>query len=546
MSAGAANARVAPADRPTTSPEASAPASARWLARAAFLAALAAAVVLLGFALNGGVGLLLVAALAVVVVVASAWCSSPTAARSAGSPWPSWSSRPLVLGLAPGARRAAVGACWSSLVLLGGRGRGRAGRARGGPADAACRSTTRRRPRRPFLIMNPRSGGGKVGRFDLEAKAEALGAEVCCSTGPGTSTSPRWPGDAVARGADLLGVAGGDGTQALVAGVAAEHDVPFLVISAGTRNHFALDLGLDREDPPTCLDALTDGVELRVDLGLHRRTARSSTTPPSAPTRRSCRARPTATTRRARRSTCCPTCSTGQRGAAARSHAPADARVDRPAGRAGQQQPLRDRRPRRAWAAGPGSTPARSAWSPSRVDSAAPGRRAAPRRSRDSGLTMLDARRRSSSTPTPRRSRSASTARPSLLPTPVRCTIRPGALRVRVPAATSRGAATPAATQLGAAAPARVVPPTARVTTMTGARRRRRGPRSRGADDAGPSPGGARRPGPGRVRAPSPPRPPRPSTRRGPDLQRRQLLPAVDGHGRAAGRDRADGGAGRP
>jgi diacylglycerol kinase family enzyme len=63
-------------------------------------------------------------------------------------------------------------------------------------------------------------------------------------------------------------VAGGDGTQALVAGIAAEHNIPLLVISAGTRNHFALDLGLDREDPSRCLDALRDGVELRVDLGL--------------------------------------------------------------------------------------------------------------------------------------------------------------------------------------------------------------------------------------------------------------------------------------
>jgi diacylglycerol kinase family enzyme len=74
--------------------------------------------------------------------------------------------------------------------------------------------------------------------------------------------------DAVARGADLLGVAGGDGTQALVAGIAAEHDIPLLVISAGTRNHFALDLGLDREDPSKCLTALTHGEEVRVDLGM--------------------------------------------------------------------------------------------------------------------------------------------------------------------------------------------------------------------------------------------------------------------------------------
>jgi diacylglycerol kinase family enzyme len=72
----------------------------------------------------------------------------------------------------------------------------------------------------------------------------------------------------VAQGADLLGVAGGDGTQALVAGIAAEHGIPFMVITAGTRNHFALDLGLNREDPSACLSALADGVELRVDLGL--------------------------------------------------------------------------------------------------------------------------------------------------------------------------------------------------------------------------------------------------------------------------------------
>jgi len=72
----------------------------------------------------------------------------------------------------------------------------------------------------------------------------------------------------VAGGADLLGAAGGDGTQAPVAGIAAEHRLPFVVISAGTRNHFALDLGLDRDDPAACLGALADGVELRVDLGM--------------------------------------------------------------------------------------------------------------------------------------------------------------------------------------------------------------------------------------------------------------------------------------
>src|SRR5215216_1031114 len=123
-------------------------------------------------------------------------------------------------------------------------------------------------PRRPYLIMNPGSGGGKVVRFHLKDKAEALGAEVAVlEEGPGTVDVGELARRAVADGADLLGVAGGDGTQALVAGVAAEHGIPLLVISAGTRNHFALDLGLDRDDPSRCLDALRDGVELHVDLG---------------------------------------------------------------------------------------------------------------------------------------------------------------------------------------------------------------------------------------------------------------------------------------
>ncbi|GHE28542.1 diacylglycerol kinase [Streptomyces vinaceus] len=120
---------------------------------------------------------------------------------------------------------------------------------------------------KPFLIMNPRSGGGKVEKFGLAARARELGAEVVV-------LDPERPQDvaelarrAVADGADLLGVAGGDGTQALVAAVAVEHDIPFMVISAGTRNHFAMDLGLDRQDPSRCLEALTDAVELRVDLG---------------------------------------------------------------------------------------------------------------------------------------------------------------------------------------------------------------------------------------------------------------------------------------
>ena len=130
------------------------------------------------------------------------------------------------------------------------------------------RETAAPPPRQPFVIMNPRSGGGKVAKFGLDGKAAGLGARVALLEGPGVVDVAAMARQAVDDGDDLLGVAGGDGTQALVAGIAASRDVPLMVISAGTRNHFALDLGLDRDDPASCLDALTDGVELRIDLGL--------------------------------------------------------------------------------------------------------------------------------------------------------------------------------------------------------------------------------------------------------------------------------------
>jgi len=61
-------------------------------------------------------------------------------------------------------------------------------------------------------------------------------------------------------------MAGGDGSQALVASVASQHRIPFVVVPAGTRNHFALDLGLDRADVQGALDAYEDGVDTVVDL----------------------------------------------------------------------------------------------------------------------------------------------------------------------------------------------------------------------------------------------------------------------------------------
>lgn len=118
-------------------------------------------------------------------------------------------------------------------------------------------------PRSPVLICNPKSGGGKVEKFGLVDLATGMGVEVV-TLEPGSDLA-QLARDAIDRGADCIGMAGGDGSQALVASIAIERGIPFVCISAGTRNHFALDLGLDRDDPRTGLVALRDGVERCVD-----------------------------------------------------------------------------------------------------------------------------------------------------------------------------------------------------------------------------------------------------------------------------------------
>jgi diacylglycerol kinase family enzyme len=119
---------------------------------------------------------------------------------------------------------------------------------------------------RPILIMNPRSGDGKAERFGLAAAAGSRGIRTILLR-PGDDLE-QLAQQAVADGADVIGMAGGDGSQALVADVCRRSDVAFACIPAGTRNHLAMDLGLDREDLAGSLDAFSDAVERRIDLGL--------------------------------------------------------------------------------------------------------------------------------------------------------------------------------------------------------------------------------------------------------------------------------------
>jgi diacylglycerol kinase family enzyme len=118
--------------------------------------------------------------------------------------------------------------------------------------------------RRPVLVLNPRSGSVQAVRDDLLEAASRLGVEVREAATP--SELVPLARRAVADHADVLGVAGGDGSLAAVAAVAIEADLPFVCVPAGTRNHFARDLGLDRADPAAAIEAFVAGPEWRVDV----------------------------------------------------------------------------------------------------------------------------------------------------------------------------------------------------------------------------------------------------------------------------------------
>ena len=238
----------------------------RWLARLAFLAAAGAVVVLLAGG-RGSLAVLAVGVLGLALTLAGGWwfLSRRGVVRWIGASLVVAAPVGVVVFYASHERLNDVIAVLILAAVAVIAARDALSRSRP-PSGMPERRTPA--PAQPYLIMNPRSGGGKVGRFELVAKSEELGAHVALLEGPGPVDVAELARAAVADGADLLGVAGGDGTQALVAGIASDHDLPFLVISAGTRNHFALDLGLDRERPDLGLDALRDGVEVRIDLGL--------------------------------------------------------------------------------------------------------------------------------------------------------------------------------------------------------------------------------------------------------------------------------------
>jgi diacylglycerol kinase family enzyme len=182
----------------------------------------------------------------------------------------------LVPVVVPAGRRA-LGARSAGAIVGLGAGPGGAIVGRGAPAAppaqvAAARSELASRVpdaqvhrfERPILMLNPRSGSVLAVRDQLLEAAARYGVEVREAATP--SELVALARQAVADRADVLGVAGGDGSLAAVATVAIDAGLPFVCVPAGTRNHFAHDLGLDRADPAAAIEAFVVGPERRVDV----------------------------------------------------------------------------------------------------------------------------------------------------------------------------------------------------------------------------------------------------------------------------------------
>jgi diacylglycerol kinase family enzyme len=111
-----------------------------------------------------------------------------------------------------------------------------------------------------FLIVNPRSGDGGADELLAAAAKRDIRTHTLVDGDDLVALAREAP-------ADALAMAGGDGSLAAVAQVSLDRGLPFACIPFGTRNHFARDVGLDRDDPIAALDALVDGVERRIDAG---------------------------------------------------------------------------------------------------------------------------------------------------------------------------------------------------------------------------------------------------------------------------------------
>ena len=244
---------------------ADAPRAAARVAAVAALSFAAVALVVAVIGLRGDVGRAVAVPLLLLVVIGAGWVAvTRTGAVRAASALVAVVALVVALGLVLTAEARGVGLLLAAVLVVASVASARRALDVTAAADPPLPGTRVGPATKGAVIMNLRSGGGKAERFHLEDEARRRGLEAIVLQ-PGDDLLELARG-AIARGADVIGVAGGDGTQALVASVAKDADVAVVCIPAGTRNHFALDLGLDRDDVVGALDAFNEGYERRIDL----------------------------------------------------------------------------------------------------------------------------------------------------------------------------------------------------------------------------------------------------------------------------------------
>ncbi len=194
-------------------------------------------------------------------------------ATGAAIEMPSLAGPAIALAAAVGASRVATGAHYPSDVL--------AGTAIGAAAGVLTLRWWPRRPLRPATAIRPTrptpaapAGEGLVLLVNTSAGtassrlASWLAAELPKATVMETDAGQDLAAQLrqAAAGAQILGVAGGDGTIRTASAIALETGLPLLVIPAGTLNHFAADLGL--RSARDAVAALRAREAMLVDVGV--------------------------------------------------------------------------------------------------------------------------------------------------------------------------------------------------------------------------------------------------------------------------------------
>lgn len=118
------------------------------------------------------------------------------------------------------------------------------------------------RPGGSGVVLVCNSGAGTGGELDIDSLGQVLPAAEIVTVAEDEDLDAAMR--QVATRAEVLGVAGGDGSVAAAVEAAIGADIPVLILPGGTANHFAYDLAVT--SPEAALTALADGTVVEVPV----------------------------------------------------------------------------------------------------------------------------------------------------------------------------------------------------------------------------------------------------------------------------------------